>query len=161
MRSADVRAGVELTNDRMFTHRVRRLIAVSAIALGVITWLAYRADGPSWSLVLLAAGWVLMPTILAASLRRPLLRYALVIPASLVTIGLFGMLATTSGTEMVGWALITIGILVGGTLGMWFWYRWIPVPRSLDDPYGFARIALVGLHIGFVLIGAAIVFTAT
>ena len=112
-------------------------------------------------MVLLAAGWVLMPVILAASLRRPMLRYALVVPATLVTLGLLGMVFDTSGTELLGWAMLTAGILLGGTLGMWFWYRWMPVPRAFDDPYGTARMILVAIHIGLVLVGAAIVFTAT
>jgi hypothetical protein len=53
--------------------------------------------------------------------------------------------------------MITAGILLGGTLGMWFWYRMMPVPYELSDPYGTPRIALVGLHIGLVLAGVAIV----
>ena len=163
MRSASAArgSGVELTGDRWFAHRVRRLVFVSAIALGVITLLAVRSGGPTWSVVLLAAGWVLMPVILAASLRRPMLRYALVVPATLVTLGLLGMVFGTSGTELLGWAMLTAGILLGGTLGMWFWYRWMPVPRAFDDPYGTARMILVAIHIGLVLVGAAIVFTAT
>lgn len=161
MRRPDMRAGVELTGDRVFAHRVRRLVAISAIALGAITALAVRSGGPSWAIVSLAAGWVLMPVILAASLRRPQLRYGLVVPASLVTIGLVGMVATTGGSELVGWAMLTAGILFGGTLGMWFWYRWVPVPRSFDDPYGPARMTFIAVHIALVLVGAAIVFSAT
>lgn len=153
--------GVELTDDRWFAHRVRRLVFVSAVALGGITLLAVRSGGPTWSLVLLAAGWVLMPVILAASLRRPTLRYALVLPASLVTFGLLGMVFDTSGTELLGWAMLTAGILLGGSLGMWFWYRWMPVPHAFEDPYGTARMVLVAVHIGLVLAGAAVAFSAT
>jgi hypothetical protein len=161
MNRVGARDGVELTDDRIFTHRVRRLVAISAVALGVITWLAWRSDGPSWSIVLLAAGWVLMPTVLAISLRRPLARYALVIPASLVIVGLWGMVTTATGTELLGWSLVLAGILFGGTLGMVFWYRWVSIPRRFNDPFGPARIALVAVHIGLVLAGAAIVFSVT
>lgn len=152
---------VELTDDGLFAHRVRRLVWISAVALGVITLLAVRSDAPGWSVAMLAAGWVLMPTILAASLRRPKLRYGLVIPASLVTVGLVGPVTVATGASLVGWVMILIGILVGGTLGMWFWYRWLPVPGGFDDPYGALRMVLIGAHIGLVLFGAAIVFNAT
>ena len=161
MNRVGARHGVELTDDRIFAHRVRRLVAISAVALGVITWLALRADGPSWSIMLLAAGWVLMPTVLAISLRRPPVRYALVIPASLVIVGLWGMVTTATGTELLGWTLLFAGILLGGTLGMVFWYRWLSVPRQFNDPFGPARMTLVAIHIGLVLAGAAIVFSAT
>jgi hypothetical protein len=160
MRHADYRTGVELTDDRLFAHRIRRLTAVSAVALGVITGLAAAADAPTVSIALLATGWVLMPVILAASLKRPTLRYALVLPASVVTVGLIGVLASSEGVAVLGWALITAGILLGGTLGMWFWYRLVPVPYALSDPYGIPRIALVALHIALVLSGVVIVITS-
>jgi hypothetical protein len=161
MRPADVRAGVELTDDRWFAHRVRRLVVVSAAALGIITLLAVRSDGPTWSVVLLVGGWALMPVILATSLRNPQVRFGLVLPASLVTVGLLGMLVSATGAELLGWAVMAAGILLGGTLGMWFWYRWVPVPARFNDPYGPARMTLVAIHIALVLIGAAIVFSAT
>lgn len=161
MRHADFRTGVELTDDQLFSHRIRRLTVVSAVALGVITGLAVAADAPNVSIVLLTTGWVLMPVILAASLKRPTLRYALILPASVVTVGLVGVLASVDGMARLGWALITVGILLGGTLGMWFWYRLVPVPYALSDPYGMPRIALVALHIGLVLSGVVIVITST
>ena len=102
-----------------------------------------------------------MPTVLAISLRRPLARYALVVPASLVIVGLWGMVTTATDTELLGWSLVLAGILLGGTLGMVFWYRWVSVPRRFNDPFGPARMALVAIHIGLVLVGAAIVFNAT
>jgi hypothetical protein len=161
MRHADYRTGVELTDDPLFAHRIRRLVVVSAVALGVITGLAVNVGAPTVSVVLIATGWVLMPVILAASLKRPTLRYTLVLPASVVTVGLVGVLVSTEGAAMLGWALITAGILLGGTLGMWFWYRLVPVPYALSDPYGIPRIALVALHIGLVLSGVVIVITST
>jgi hypothetical protein len=150
-------SGVELTANRLFEHRIRRLVVVSTVALGVVWGLAFASDAPTWVLVLVAIGWVLMPTVLAFSLRRPRVRYALLVPASAVSIGLVGMTLAAPDSTDVGWLFITLGILVGGTLGAWFWFRWLPVPRALDDPYGTPRVALVGLHTGLVLIGVAMV----
>jgi hypothetical protein len=98
-----------------------------------------------------------MPTILAASLNRPSLRYALVVPASAVSIGLIGMVMTTPEETAMGWLVITAGIMLGGFLGVWFWFRWLPVPRILDDPFGGPRMTLIGLHLALVLVGAAMV----
>jgi hypothetical protein len=151
---------IELTTDPFFAHRVRRLVWISSIALGVIALLAIRSDAPGWSIVMLVAGWVLMPMILALSLRRPKVRYGLVIPASLVTLGLLGPVTVSIGASLVGWVMILVGILVGATLGMWFWYRWLPVPHGFNDPYGARRMVLIGAHIGLVLFGVAVVFNA-
>jgi hypothetical protein len=150
-------SGVELTANRLFAHRIRRLIVISTIALGAIWGLAVADDAEVWVLVLLGVGWLTMPTILALSLRRPMLRYALLVPANAVAIGLIGMTLTAPDSTEVGWLLITLGIVVGGALGAWFWFRWLPVPRAFDDPYGTPRVALVGLHIGLVLVGIAMV----
>jgi hypothetical protein len=150
-------AGTELTGDRLFGHRVRRLVAISSVALGVIWGLAFVEEASVWILVLLVVGWVSMPTILAASLSRPSLRYALVVPASAVSFGLIGMVRAASQDTVAGWLLITAGILLGGFLGVWFWFRWLPVPRILDDPFGRPRVALVGLHLALILVGVALV----
>lgn len=150
-------SGVELTANRLFAHRIRRLIVISTIALGAIWGLAVADDAEVWVLVLLGVGWLTMPTILALSLRRPMLRYALLVPANAVAIGLIGMTLTAPDSTEVGWLLVTLGIVVGGALGAWFWFRWLPVPRAFDDPYGTPRVALVGLHIGLVLVGIAMV----
>ncbi len=155
-----VGSGIELTGNRLFAHRVRRLVAISTVALGVIWGLAFIDAAPAWVLVLLAVGWVSMPTILAASLKRPSLRFGLVVPAGAVSFGLIGMVATAPGETVVGWLLITAGILLGGFLGVWFWFRWIPVPRILDDPFSWPRVALVGLHLALILVGAVLVMTA-
>jgi hypothetical protein len=161
MRASGARSGVELTGDRMFSHRIRRLVGVSLVALGVITWLAVRSEGSNWAITLLVIGWILMPTLLFVSLSMPLLRYLLVVPGTTVSIGLIGMTVGADGTEALGWFLIFLGITVGGLMGMWFWYRWVPVPRMLDDPYGWPRLTVLALHIGFILIGAALVFAST
>jgi hypothetical protein len=153
-------SGIEITGDRAFTHRVRRLIAISAVALGVIWGLAYLEEAPAWILALLAIGWISMPTILAASLRRPSLRYVLVVPAGAVSVGLVGMVMTAPDETVIGWLLIAAGILLGGFLGVWFWFRWLPVPRILDDPFGWPRVALVSVHLALVLVGTALVMVA-
>ncbi len=152
-----VGSGIELTGDRLFTRRVRRLVAISTVALGVIWGLAFLEESPAWILALLAVGWASMPTVLAASLRRPFLRYALIVPAGAVSVGLIGMVMTAPEETATGWLLITLGILLGGLLGVWFWFRWLPVPRILDDPFGWPRVALVGLHVALILVGAALV----
>jgi len=157
MTSMHVHSGMEMTRDRLFTHRVRRLVWVSVFALGVICVMAFLDDAPNWVLALLAAGWLLMPAILAISLRRPMMRYALVVPATVVPIGLMWMVLTASEATLTGWILMAVGILFGGLLGMWFWFRWFPVPRVFADPYGGPRISLIGVHIALVLAGAAMV----
>jgi hypothetical protein len=152
-----IHPGLEMTEDRVFAHRVRRLVAVSSVALGVIWVLAFLDGGPPWVLVFLAAGWVLMPTVLAASLHRPMMRYALIVPATVVPVGLIGMVTVAPASTVDGWIVMAAGIVFGGFLGMWFWFRWLPVPRTLDDPFGWPRVTLVGIHIALVLAGVAIV----
>lgn len=150
-------SGIELTGDRLFAHRVRRLVVITAVTLGVIWGLAFIEEAPTWILVLLAVGWASMPTILAASLSRPSLRYALVVPAGAVSAGLIGMAMIAPEETATGWILIAAGVFLGGFLGVWFWFRWIPVPRILNDPFGWSRVFLVGLHLALVLVGAALV----
>jgi hypothetical protein len=157
VRYGDHRPGVELTADPLFARRVRRLVVVSAVALGLIAWLAIRSGGPRAAVVLLVLGWAIMPAVLAASLSRPRLRYALVLPATLVTLGLVGMVLSTGGAEMIGWILVTLGIAIGGSLGMWLWYRWFPVPYVLDDPYGVPRLMLLSVHIVLVISGVVVI----
>ncbi len=161
MRLTDRRLGVELTDNPLFARRVRRLVVVSATALGVIAAVAIRSGGPRAAVALLVAGWVIMPLVLAASLSRPLVRYALVLPATLVTLGLVGMVLSTDGSETIGWILVTLGILVGGSLGMWLWYRWFPVPYMLDDPYGVPRLMLLSVHIVLVVSGVVVVLASS
>jgi len=157
MRLLSSATGVELTADRLFEHRVRRLVGTSAVALGVIWGLAFAADAPAWVLVLLAIGWVSMPTVLASSLRRPLVRYALVVPATAVSVGLIGMTVAAPGSTAFGWFVLTFGILFGGSLGAWLWFRWLPVPRLFDDPFAAPRMTLIAVHIGLVLVGVSAV----
>lgn len=109
---------------------------------------------------MIGLGWLTMPTLLAASLRRPLLRYLLAVPATFVWIGL---LATTvmfdgGGWALVGWWMITAGIGLGAMMGMWLWFRWLPVPRQLDEPFSNARWSLIGVHVALVVFGVVFVF---
>jgi hypothetical protein len=158
------RTGVEMTSDRLFAGRIRRLTAVSSVALGVITILAFDAIGWRWgAAVMIGLGWITMPVTLAASLRRPPLRYLLVLPSSLVSIGVLGTALTYSGggTSLVGWWMITAGIGLGASLGMWFWYRWAPVPARLDGPFSAARWGLIAIHVALVFVGALLVFAGS
>jgi hypothetical protein len=151
------RSAVEVTADRAFTRRVARLSIVSALMLGAI-WAAARASRQGHPAIgyLLTSGWVLMPVVLLASLRRPRLRYALILPATLVTIGVAATFATVGSFDTratAGWALVTSGVLLGDTLGVWFWFRLFPVPRALDDPFSRGRWVVVGLHVALVVTG--------
>jgi hypothetical protein len=151
--------GVELTSDSLFQRRVRRLIAISAVALGLIFWLAARDGAPWWVLALIGVGWILMPMFLGASLSRPSMRYLLIIPATTVGLGLIAMTLMTDGSSQAGWLLLTFGVLSGGAFGLWFWYRWLAVPRLLDDPFGWPRLILVAGHVGLILIGLGLLLT--
>jgi hypothetical protein len=143
---------------------VKRLGAVSVVALGLIWLLGVTTlDAPPLLGVALAAGWVLMPTTLFASLARPLLRYALIAPASLVGAGLLAISAWWLPADPVvaaGWLLITAGVLLGGMLGTWFWLRLLPVPHSLDDPFSWGRWALIGIHVALIVGGLALAATS-
>lgn len=153
--------GVELSADRRFERRVGRLVVVSAVALGVITVLAIvGTDAPVWVIATLAAGWVLMPLLLGASLMVPRLRYGLALPAVLVLVGLVAICAAwppTAWFAVAGWWVTTGGVAMGSTLGTWFWYRMLPVPARLDDPYAPARLRLIAIHAGLVVIGISLV----
>jgi len=148
---------IELTPDRRFERRVRRLAVVSAIALGLIWYLVVTTlEAPVAIDAVFAAGWLLMLMTLAASLRYPRLRYGLVVPASLVSIGLLAVCIGWLPTDprvALGWFLMTAGIALGGGLGLWFWYRLLPVPARLDDPFSTGRWVLIGAHIALVVVG--------
>lgn len=155
---------VELTASPAVQGRVRRLTAVSAVALGLIFGLAVaRLDAPTAVAAALAAGWVLMPLTLAASLVRPLLRCGLVVPASLVSLGLLAVCAGWLPDRPVaaaGWVLLTVGVALGGGLGLWLWYRLLPVPARLDDPLSAGRWTLIAVHVGLILAGLLLVIVA-
>ena len=159
--AAPRRIPVELSPDPVFERRVRRLAVVSAVALGLIWGLSVSTvDAPPAVGVALGLGWLLMPVTLAASLRRPRLRYALVLPASLVGAGLLAVcIGWLPGDPRAaaGWLLMTVGIAFGGGLGLWLWYRLLPVPAALDQPFSRGRWALIGVHVGLVVAGLVLV----
>lgn len=154
--------GIEMSADPLFLPRVRRLAKVSAVALGIIWFLAITTTEPhggaiDWALL---GGWVLMPTVLWASLRRPQMRPFVFLPSALVTVGLLFLCLTALPDDTAvrwGWLLITGGILFGGVLGGWFWFRWLPVPTSLDAPFSPGRWALIGVHVSMIVAGMALV----
>lgn len=156
------RVGVEMSDEAHFLPRIRRLAAVSSVALGFIWFLAVRTTEPHSSAidVALFAGWILMPTVLWASIRLPQIRPAVFLPSALVTVGLIALCLTSLPSDAAalwGWILVTVGILFGGVLGGWFWFRWFPVPASLDDPFGSGRWTLIGLHVAMIVIGLVLV----
>jgi hypothetical protein len=151
---------VELSVDPRFAGRVRRLAATAVVALGLIWALAITTlEAPPLVVVMLTLGWVTMPTILVASLARPRLRYALVVPSTLVGTGLLAISAAwlpANAIAAAGWLLMTVGILLGGLLGLWFWFRFLPVPDGLDDPFSPGRIALIRVHIALIVAGLSL-----
>lgn len=158
-----VPAPSEMSTDGRFRRRLRRLIVVSAVMLGSITLVAaLSTDATPITIGLLTAGWLLMPTLLYAGLDRPRLRYSLMLPATLVSVGLIAVATGAESGSMAatGWWLVTSGVLFGGGLGSWFWYRWMPVPDGLDDPFSPGRITLIGIHVALIVIGLALVIAA-
>ncbi len=149
-----------MTLDPGFVRRLKRLVAISAVALGLIFLLAYSTTDAGWfAYGLLIGGWVSMPLLLVIASVRPLWRYLLVIPAGLMSVGMVVVALESGGsaTSRIGWWTITAGLVVGGTLGAWFWYRWAPVPRPLDQPFAAGRWALIALHAGLVVVGGLLV----
>jgi hypothetical protein len=156
--------GIELSSDAAFRSRVVRLIGVSSVALGLI-WLLWERtlETAGWVGLALAVGWFLMPALLALSLRWPLLRYGLVAPATLVSLGLLAIIFRSLPDDRLaatGWVLLTAGVLLGGTLGMWFWFRMAPVPDVLDRPFGRGRWVLVAAHNALIVAGAVMIAVA-
>jgi hypothetical protein len=155
---------VELGDDPRMRGRVTRLTAVSLVALGLVLWLAIATlAAPPAVLAMLALGWVLMPAVLAWSLREPAARYLLVVPASLVTLGLLAICIgwlPAPGVAAAGWVSMTAGVGLGGALGLWLWYRVVPVGARLDDPVAPGRWALIAVHVGLVVAGWALAATA-
>ena len=163
--SLPARVGVELSDDPAFARRIIRLGSTSVVALGLIYLVARFTSVASATMqASLALGWLLMPTILFASLRLPTLRYALVIPSTLVAVPLLTITTLAfqgSATAALGWLLLTAGILLGGFLGMWFWFRWIPVPAPLHDPFSRGRWMFIRIHVLLIVSGFILVVAST
>lgn len=148
---------VELSGDERFAGRVRRLAFTAMVALGVLWALAtVTLEAPVAISLALLLGWLLMPALLFASLRDPRWRYALVLPSTLVGVPLLTTCAfwlPEAPVAAAGWLLVTAGILLGSMLGLWFWYRLLPVPAALDDPFSPVRWTLIGIHITLIVLG--------
>jgi hypothetical protein len=87
------------------------------------------------------------------------LRYLVVGPATLIA-GALLAISFNNGIdqpEAAGWWLLTAGIVLGIVLGAWFWFRWLPVPAALDDPFSPGRWALIAVHAALVLVGLVVV----
>jgi hypothetical protein len=151
---------IERSADPSFSRRVRRLGLVSLVAPGLIWWLAAtRLTAPPALLVTLLAGWWLMPTVLFASIPLPTLRPLLVLPATLITAPVLAIAVWWPPDRPVaalGWSLIAVGLLFGGIMGGWFWFRWAPVPAALDDPFSPTRWSLIAIHVGCIILGFAL-----
>lgn len=156
-----VEPAIELSSDPAMTARVRRLAIVSSVALGVVFLIAAgTVDAGPWVLGALALGWGLMPSVLVLSVRRPRLRYLLVVPSALVSLALLAIVVVApvdDGVVEAGWMLVTAGVLLGGLLGLWFWFRLLPVPAALDDPFSVGRWSLIGGHVAAIVIGLVLV----
>ncbi len=135
--------------------RVSRLAVTSVVALGLIfgLWSAARPGGAIAGAAL-GAGWALMPATLLLMLRTPRARFAMFVPSFLVTAALVDI-ALVSG--VAGWALMATGVVLGGLLGAWFWFRILPVPPALRDPFGPGRWALIAVHVSLIVAGMALV----
>jgi len=155
---------VELSDDAGFRRRIVRLAVTSVFGLAAIALLALATlEAPPLVDGALLAGWATMPVLLLVSLRWPAVRWALVVPSTLVGLGLVGVCVLALPGEAVaaaGWLLVTAGIVLGGVLGAWFWFRLAPVPAALDDPFSPPRWALVGVHVALVVGGLLLVAVA-
>jgi hypothetical protein len=149
---------IELSADPRFARRVRRLGIVSLAGPGLLWWLAAtRLALPPPLLTAMLAGWLLMPSVLFASIPLPALRPLLIVPASLITAPVLGIVVWWSPERLIpslGWALIAVGLLIGAVAGGWFWFRWgPPPPAAFDDPFSPARWGLIALHVGCLAVG--------
>lgn len=170
MGMADATVGSAGPGDEMGMHpamlaRIRRLAIVSSVMLGVVFFLALDGiDTHRGVYAALGAGWLLMPTLLLVSLRRPRIRYLLSVPSALVGGALVAICATAlphDGVARIGWLLVTAGVLMGAGLGAWFWFRWFPVPHLLDQPFSPMRWTLVAVHVVMIVLGVGLVFAST
>lgn len=155
---------LELTDDPRIRGRVRRLAAISLVALGLIVGLAAATlELPPAILAGLVLGWLLMPAVLAWGLRDARARYLLVVPSTIVAVSLLALCAAwlpSSTAAAAGWVLMTAGVGLGAGLGLWFWFRLAPVPEWLDDPTAPGRWALIAAHVALIVVGWALAASA-
>jgi hypothetical protein len=141
--------------------RIRRLAVVSAVALGIVYLLATRSQHGSPAIeAALFSGWLLMPIALSLCLVRPRLLLGLLVPSTLVTLGLAALslnAVQAESAEAPGWLVLTSGVVLGDLLGVWFWFGFAPVPYPLRDPFSFGRSALILIHVTLVVAGMALV----
>ncbi len=140
---------------------MRRLAVISVVALGLIFALWARTGHSSALIGIgLAAGWVLMPSMLVLSLRWPAIRYGLALPSTLGGLALLAFCLSSPAVSLaarIGWWQIFAGVVMGGVLGGWFWFRWLPVPAQLNDPFSIGRWALIAVHAGLIVAGVVLV----
>jgi hypothetical protein len=80
-----------------------------------------------------------------------------------VTLGLLAVSlgwAPEPAPAAAGWPLMTAGVLLGGALGLWLWFRLLPVPAALDDPLAGGRWGLIAVHVVLVVVGWVLAATA-
>jgi hypothetical protein len=149
-----------MSADPVFAPRVRRLALISLVALGVIWGLAvWSLHTPAYLGAALAAGRFLMPTLLWLSLRQPIWRYGLALPSALVGVPLLivcAMAPPEDEIKRVGVLLLTAGIWMGGVLGAWFWFRWLPVPEKFEQPFSTLRWRAIGVHVALIMAGGGL-----
>ena len=131
---------------------------MSSVALGLLWWFSLDADGGWPATPALAAGWLLMPLALLVSLRIPRLKYALALPASLVSFAT--LLLAVAMFPSAGWLLVSAGIAMGGLMGAWFWFGWAPVPGPLKRHDGRWRTLLIAVHVLLIVSGIALLATS-
>ena len=146
-----------MSDDQKFAGRVRRLGAVSLVALGLVflIWTVARPGGAIIGIAL-AAGWILMPASLFFSLRRPAARVGVAVPAVLVGAALIAICAwylPSAPAARAGWLLVTVGVVLGGLMGAWFWFRLLPVPASLENPFSRGRWTFISIHVALIVCG--------
>lgn len=120
-------SGVRASNDELTRVGLtlpgfleRSQVIASLPSLGLLTLARASLDVPPVIEVLLVSGWILMPSTLALGLIEPRARYGLVVPASLVTVGLAAICMAWLPADPIaaaGWLLLTTGIGLGGRPG--------------------------------------------